>query len=182
MMLEEESKAPLDHSLGGVLKRNPISFFAVLCIAAIGIFLGYLIVWHTNVLSSEGWCAKSIMAEKISPGSSFVGLTTCTELLKIQLQAMALNSHIMLGSYSFMIVVLMVVVVARAKASANLPGGVSFNVAGEGETAVPSVPVTVTNPPSAPVPVSEKPAAPAPTIPVKPNPNYSGPAMPEPKP
>lgn len=136
------------------LAKNPISTFAVLCVAATAAFLGYMTLRMAGVLESAGWCAKAIQAEKISPGSTYVGLTTCVELLKIQLQAMAVGFHISVGSFALTLIVLIVIVVAGARASGKLgSGGVEFNVSPKSDP--PPTPVTVVNPPSKPVPTTE---------------------------
>lgn len=135
------------------LSRNPISLFAVLCVAASAMFLGVMAYRMVAVLESSAWCAKAIQAEKISPGSTYVGLTTCVDLLKIQLQAVATGFHISLGSFALSLIVLIVVVVAGARASWKIgKDGFEGNVQRE-----PPAPVTVVNPPSDPVPTVEAP-------------------------
>lgn len=135
-------------TLLNTLARNPISLFAVFCVACTAAFLGFMSHRLLTVLESSQWCGKAIQAEKISPGTTYVGLTTCVDLLKIQLQAVATGFHIGLGAYAFSLVVLIVVVVAGARASGKLPGGVEFDVSREEPT-----PVEVVNAPSDPVPV-----------------------------
>lgn len=115
-------------TLANTVARNPISTFAVFCVACTAAFLGYMSDRLLTVLESASWCGKAIQAEKISPGNTYVGLTTCVDLLKIQLQAVATGFHIGLGAYAFSLIVLIVVVVAGAKASGKLPGGVEFDV------------------------------------------------------
>lgn len=115
-------------SLLQTIARNPISFFAVFCVACTAAFLGFMSYRLLTVLESSQWCAKAIQAERISPGSTYVGLTTCVDLLKIQLQAVATGFHIGLGAYAFSLIVLIVVVVAGARASGKMPGGIEFNV------------------------------------------------------
>lgn len=126
-------------SLLQTVARNPISLFAVLCVAASGIFLGYLTFRLLKVLESSEWCGKAIQAERISPGSTYVGLTTCVELLKIQLSAVATGFHISTGSFALVLLVLVIVVVAGARASGKLPGGVEFNVSRDVDEAVEEV-------------------------------------------
>ena len=115
-------------SLLQTIARNPISLFAVLCVAATAAFLGMLTYRLLVVLESPAWCGKAIQAEKVTPGQSYLGLTTCVDLLKIQLQAVATGFHIATGGFVFVLIVLIVVVVAGARASGKLPGGVEFNV------------------------------------------------------
>lgn len=121
------------------LAKNPISLFAVLCVACTAAFLGYMAYQLLQVLTSPSWCATAIQAEKITPGQSYVGLTTCVSLLTVQLQAVATGFHISLGAYALTLVVLIVVVVAGARASGKLPGGVEFNVSRDVEEAVSKV-------------------------------------------
>lgn len=130
------------------LAKNPISLFAVFCVVCTAAFLGLMSNRLLTVLESADWCGKAIQAEKISPGTTYVGLTTCVDLLKIQLSAVATGFHISLGAYALTLVVLIVVVVAGARASGKLPGGVEFDVSRDDPT-----PVTVVNPDSDPVPV-----------------------------
>lgn len=99
------------------IARNPISAFAVLSVAVTAAFLGYMTLRMSNVLESPSWCSTAIQAEKVSPGSTYVGLTTCVELLKIQLEAMATGFHISVGSFALTLIVLIVVVIAGAKAN-----------------------------------------------------------------
>jgi hypothetical protein len=99
------------------LARNPISTFAVGCVAATGLYLAYMTNQLLQVLTSPHWCANAIQAEKISPGSTYVGLTTCVSLLTIQLQAVATGFHISVGSFALTLIVLIVVVIAGAHAT-----------------------------------------------------------------
>ncbi len=107
-------------SLLRTIAKNPISLFAVLCVACTAAFLGVMAWRLIAVLESTDWCGKAIQAEKISPGSTYVGLTTCVELLKIQLEAVATGFHISLSAFSFSLIVLIVVVVAGARASGKI--------------------------------------------------------------
>ena len=104
------------------LASNPISLFAVFCVACTSGWLGFMSYRLLQVVESPDWCGKAIQAEKISPGSTYVGLTTCVELLKIQLDGAVKGFHISLGAFAFSLVVLIVVVVAGAKASGKIAG------------------------------------------------------------
>jgi hypothetical protein len=111
------------------IARNPISLFAVLCVSCTAAYLGWLTYRLMLVLESPAWCAKAIQAEKVSPGSTYVGLTTCVELLKIQLSAVATGFHISTGGFVFVLIVLIVVVVAGARASGKLgSSGLEFDM------------------------------------------------------
>jgi hypothetical protein len=123
------------HTFLRTIARNPISLFAVFCVACTAAFLGYMAYQLLQVLTSADWCGKAIQADKITPGQTYLGLTTCVDLLKIQLQAVATGFHISLGAYALTLVVLIVVVVAGAKASGKLPGGIEFDVGKDGPIA-----------------------------------------------
>lgn len=147
-------------TLLNTLAKNPISAFAVLCVMGTAAFLGYVTLRLLGVLSSPEWCAKALQAERITPGNTFVGLTSCVELLKLQVQAQASALLISIGGYNFVLVVLIVVVVAGAKAAGKLPGGVEFNV-GKDRPGESPIPVVIEQPPSNPVPTTDvAPAAP----------------------
>jgi hypothetical protein len=113
------------------LTRNPISTFAVLCVACTAAWLGYMSYRLLVVVESADWCGKAIQAERITPGNTFVGLIGCIDILKIQLGGAVNGFYIAISSFAFSLIVLIVVVVAGAKASAKLPGGLSFNVGKE---------------------------------------------------
>lgn len=131
------------------LRNHPIRAFALLCVAATSAFLAYLALKLIGVLSSPSWCSTALQAEKITAKETFVGLTACIDLLKIQLSALALNSQIVIGTFAMCLGVLVVIVIAGARASAELPGGAKFNVSPDDEP----LPVEVVNAPSDPVPV-----------------------------
>lgn len=121
-------------SVKATLARNPISMFAVLCVASTAALLGVLTFRLLKVLESPAWCAKAIQAERVS-AENFGGLTACTELLTIQLNAVSTGFHISTGGFVFVLVVLIVVVVAGARASGKLPGGIQFDVSRSDEAA-----------------------------------------------
>lgn len=105
------------------ISRNPISAFAVLCVALVGFYLAYMTNALLSVLTSPNWCATAIHAEKITPGNTYVGLTTCVSLLTIQLQALATGFHITAGSFALTLIVLIVVVIAGAHATFKAGSG-----------------------------------------------------------
>lgn len=115
-------------TLQQTIARNPISFFAVVCVASAAWLLYVITDRLLDVLESPQWCAKAIQAEKISPGTTFKGLDSCLDLLKMQLSSLGTGFHIALGAFAFSLIVLVVVVVAGARASGKLPGGIEFNM------------------------------------------------------
>ena len=118
-----EMKPGFWRSLLGTISRNPISFFAVICVASAAWLLYVITDRLLDVLESPQWCAKAIQAEKITAGDSFKGLESCLELLKMQLSSLGTGFHIALGAFAFSLIVLVVVVVAGARASVKVGAG-----------------------------------------------------------
>ena len=116
-----------------VLKDHPIRAVAVICVAIIGGYVMWMGFIHTEILRDPNWCNKAIQAERITPGTSFQGLTACIDLLKIQINAEATNSHIYAGSAAATLLALIVIVIAQGKAQVQAPGGFggSFGPSGE---------------------------------------------------
>lgn len=110
------------------LAKNPISTFAVFCVACTAAFLGVMTWQMLAVLSSPEWCSTALKAERISTETKG-GLTSCVNLLKTQLDAVSTGFHISTGGFVFVLIVLIVVVVAGAKASGKIsPTAVEFDV------------------------------------------------------
>lgn len=158
-----KAPTPFEHGFWRTLwltvAQHPISLFAVLCVMATAAFLGYVTLQLLGVLSSPEWCSKALQAERISPGNTFVGLTACVELLKLQVQAQASALLISISGYNLVLIVLVVVVVAGAKASFNAnQSGISGSVGRD--DGKPPIPVVIEQPRSQPVPTTDVPAKP----------------------
>ena len=96
------------------LRDHPIRAFALLCVAVTSAFLGFMAWRLVETLSSPEWCSKALQAERISTEKAG-GLTSCVDLLTIQLKALAVNSHIVLGVFALCLLVLIVIVIAGGK-------------------------------------------------------------------
>lgn len=102
---------------------NPIRAFAVLCVAvtsAYVMFIGWTLI---TILRSPDWCARALGAEKASPGQTIKGLEACIELMGIQLNALAMDSHISQGVIAMCLLTLMVIVIAGGKLKGSGFGG-----------------------------------------------------------
>jgi hypothetical protein len=96
--------------------KNPIRFFAVLCVAATSAYVMWMGYRLNDVLASPGWCATALGAGKAASGGSPIkGLEACVGLLTIQLRSIATNSHILFGVIAMCLLVLIVIVIAGAK-------------------------------------------------------------------
>lgn len=111
-----------------IIRDQPIRAFALLCVAATSAFLGYLALTLIDTLASPAWCSKALQAERITAKDTFVGLTACVDLLKIQLRSLALNSQIVIGTFALCLGVLIVIVIAGARLAGKGPGGLEVDV------------------------------------------------------
>ena len=116
------------------IKNQPIRFFALVCVA----FTSGYVMWMgwrlSNILTSPGWCNRTLNADKIASDGTFDALQACVGLLAEQLKATALNSHIYAGTIALCLLALMVIVVAGGHLSFQAPGGFGGSV-GVGEAA-----------------------------------------------
>ena len=113
--------------LGSFIKNQPVRAFALLCVA---ITSGYVMVmgWRlTTILSSPGWCNRTLAADKVT-NSNFDALASCIGILTIQLKSLATQSHIYAGVIALCLLALMVIVVAGGHLSFTAPGGIGANV------------------------------------------------------
>ncbi len=106
-------------SLWESIKEHPVRFFALICVAATSLFMMVAAFRLLDVLSSPDWCGKAIQAERITPGTSFQGLTGCIDILKLQLESLAWDSHLVFGSFALCLLVLIVIVIAGGKLSVS---------------------------------------------------------------
>lgn len=116
--------------------HNPIRAFAVLVVAVISAYIMFIGWTLINILKGPDWCARALGAEKASPGQTIKGLEACIDLMRIQLQALATDSHISQGIIGACLLTLTVIVIAGGKlqGSVSKEGG-SINI-GANEAAV----------------------------------------------
>lgn len=97
-------------------RDHPIRAFALICVAAIAVYIGWMAMKINDTLAGAGWCRTALGAEKISGKDATIqGLEACVGLLQIQLKSLATNSHILFGSLALCLVTLIVIVVAKGK-------------------------------------------------------------------
>jgi hypothetical protein len=97
-----------------MMPRNPIRWAAVVCVAVTSVYIMWMSTKFLAILSSPEWCGKALQAEKIS-SQNFGGLTACTDLLKIQLNAIARGFLINNGTVALCLLTLIVLVIAAGK-------------------------------------------------------------------
>lgn len=98
--------------------RNTIRTYALWCVAITSAFVMGMGWWINTTLASPTWCARALGAGDITGKDSTVkGLEGCVALLKIQLGALGINSHILFGVIALCLLVLMVIVIAGGRVS-----------------------------------------------------------------
>lgn len=102
-------------SIRNDVREHPIRAFAVLCVAGIAIFIGWMSYRLNETLAGPSWCSTAIGADRASDGSRIDVAASCVGLLTIQLKSVATNSHILFGSLALCLVTLIVVVIAGAR-------------------------------------------------------------------
>lgn len=108
--------------------------YALVLLAVLIIASLFFIYWYTEILIGD-WCKHAVgMADK-ADARPIEAMGLCIQLMTAQLQALALNSHMMTGTLAIVVVALAVIVVAKGRVSATLPGGAGFDLGGDGESA-----------------------------------------------
>ncbi len=134
-------------SLIAFIKNQPVRFFALACVALTSAYIMWMGWRLSNILTSPGWCNRTLKAEQIISDGSFDALKACVGLLTLQLQATATNSHIYAGVIALCLLALMVIVVAGGHLSFQGPGGFGGSVGGNKDAAPLVTTTTVVNQP-----------------------------------
>lgn len=104
------------------LFENPIRLFALVCVAGTSVFLMYLILRLVEIIAGPDWCSRALQAEKITQRDTFVGLTACVDILKLQVAALAQALTISVGTLALCLGVLVVIVIAGARLAGKVFG------------------------------------------------------------
>lgn len=120
----------LSNLIPNFVKNQPVRTFALICVAITSAYIMYMGYWIMEILSSPGWCNRTLAADKIVKDSSFDALSACIGLLTIQLKAVAQTGLVYAGTLALCLLALMVIVVAGGHLSFTGPGGTSANMGG----------------------------------------------------
>ena len=103
--------------MAGVLTRNTIRTFALVCVAATSIFVMIMGVWVMFLLADKSWCDRAVGATKYAHGRPDAALNGCFALMGQQIGGIMSLGMIFAGVVALCLLVLMVVVVAGGKIS-----------------------------------------------------------------
>jgi p-aminobenzoyl-glutamate transporter AbgT len=110
-------------------EHDSIKVFALVCVAVSSVFIMYMVVWSTNLLSQKDWCDRAMGAAKEADISRpEYAVSACFALLKQQVSALSNNALIYAGVIALCLLALMVIVVAGGQLSFRGPGGVGANI------------------------------------------------------
>ena len=111
-----------------------VRIFALICVAVTSAY----VMWQgwrlVDILAAPTWCSRAINASNEGDQPEFA-VSGCFSLLKDQVAALAVTTHIYAGVIAFCLAALMVIVVANGRASGKGPGGFELDIGGERPTA-----------------------------------------------
>jgi hypothetical protein len=73
--------------------------------------------WLIDILNAPDWCERAVGAGQDANARPFLSVQACFDLLRIQVEALALNSHMLVGTLALCLAVLVVIVLAGGKVS-----------------------------------------------------------------
>lgn len=94
----------------GAVRTWALVTVAVTSSAVIG-----LAIWLTWVLAYEDWCAKAVGATAYAEGRPEFAIGGCFQLLRLQVEALAWNSHMVIGVLAMCLLTLIVIVIAGGR-------------------------------------------------------------------
>lgn len=98
--------------------RNSIRAWALVAVAVTSGALIAFAAWLIDLLSGPDWCGRAIGAERASgKPRSQESVDGCLSLMHEQVHALALNSHLAIGTIALSLLVLVVIVLAGGKLS-----------------------------------------------------------------
>lgn len=98
--------------------RNSIRTWALVAVAVTSIALIAFAGWLIDLLSGPDWCGRAIGAERASgKARSQESVDGCLSLMHEQVHALALNSHLAIGTIALSLLVLVVIVLAGGRLS-----------------------------------------------------------------
>lgn len=113
-----------------------VRIFALTCVAATSAY----VMWQgwrlVDILAAPTWCSRAINASNEGDQPEFA-VSGCFSLLKDQVAALAVTTHIYAGVIAFCLAALMVIVVANGRASGKGPGGFELDIGGNREPTAP---------------------------------------------
>jgi len=112
-----------------------IHAFALICVAVASGFLIWLSMHLVDILAARDWCVRAIGADQASgDGKGIDVMTACVGLLTLQVNALAIDSHVAIGTLALCLAVLVVVVLANARIQGKAgAGGVEGSIGGAGK-------------------------------------------------
>lgn len=98
------------------IKHN-IRSWALVSVAVTTLALIGFGAWLISILASPDWCNRALGDAKYTEGPPEYAIGGCFSLMTRQVQALAINSHIVLGTLALCLAVLVVIVLAGGKLS-----------------------------------------------------------------
>lgn len=97
--------------------RNTIRTWALIAVAVTSVAMIGFGWWLIQILASPNWCSRAIGAAEGQDVRPEYAVAGCFQLLRRQVDALALNSHFALGTLALCLSVLVVIVLAGGRLS-----------------------------------------------------------------
>lgn len=99
--------------------HNTIRTWALLAVAVTSAAMVGFSWWLINLLSGPDWCIRAMGADSAATGAtrSQESVDGCLSLLSQQVSALAINSHMAIGTLALSLLVLVVIVLAGGRMS-----------------------------------------------------------------
>lgn len=114
--------------------HNAIRFWALLAVALTSAAMIGFGWWLIDILAAPNWCNRAMGAAEDAAARPEFAVGGCFELLRRQVDALALNSHFAIGTLALSLAVLVVIVLAGGRVSFKASAsGVEGDISGKGE-------------------------------------------------
>ncbi len=99
----------------GARAHTAIRVFALVATTITSAAVIYFSWWLISILAAPNWCDRALGAAEKADARSEFGVGACFNLLNLQVEALALNSHLLVGTLALCLLVLMVIVIAGGR-------------------------------------------------------------------
>lgn len=97
--------------------RHTINTWALIATTITSAAVIYFCWWIIDLLSAPNWCDRALGAAEKADARNEFGVGGCFNLLNLQVEALALNSHLLVGTLALCLAVLVVIVIAGGRLS-----------------------------------------------------------------
>ena len=97
--------------------RHTIRTWALIATAVTSAAVIYFAWWLIDLLAAPNWCQRAMGAAEEANARPEFAVRGCFNLLRLQVEALAINSHVLMGTLALCLAVLVVIVLAGGRVS-----------------------------------------------------------------